>query len=390
MSPQSVSVLIVSDQESVRKEVSESLLKSEISTLKSVPFAEGADQVKSLSPSLIFVDINGAAVQTVSSFIEKALACVPAEKIIGVGEPSDISLFLKLVQVGVKDFVNLPFDASRFQTEKPSSTISIAEAPAVQGKSGKLLTVYSPKGGTGVTLVTVNLAVSLAARKKNDVVVLDLSPNCGDVATYLNLSPHHTIRDVVDRQGDFDLSFIEGSMLLHESGVKILAAPRPDQTPLSADLIHPVKILLALLKKHYSTVLIDAGALNPALLQLVLSESDGIYLVGNPDVVSLKGLIAFVNHLKNAHYAPEKIKVLVNRYNSKYQVGVKEFEKLTHHTISTYLPNDYSLCIEAANAGKPLPEKSELARKIAELVEGPAAKPTPRLRMSWFAPAAKS
>ena len=179
-------------------------------------------------------------------------------------------------------------------------------------------------------------------------------------------------------------------MLLHESGVKILAAPRPDQAPLSADLIHPIRILLALLKKNYSTVLVDAGALNPALLQLVMSESDGIYLVGNPDVVSLKGLIAFVNNLKNAHYAPEKIKVLVNRYNSKYQVGVKEFEKLTHHAISTYLPNDYSLCIEAANAGKPLPEKSELARKIAELVDGSAPKTMPRLRMGWFTSVVKS
>ena len=94
--------------------------------------------------------------------------------------------------------------------------------------------------------------------------------------------------------------------------------------------------------------------------------------MGNPDVVSLKGLIALFNKLKALHYDTQKIKVLINRHNSKNKIDAKEFENMTKHSITSNLPNNYMLCIEAVNSGQPLSTvnpRGDLSKKIEELAD---------------------
>jgi Flp pilus assembly CpaE family ATPase len=110
--------------------------------------------------------------------------------------------------------------------------------------------------------------------------------------------------------------------------------------------------------------------MDATLLQFVLSESDFILLLGNPDVPSIKGLVSLVKKLNSLHFDPKKIKVIINRDNSKNQIDSKEFEKITRHAVTTYIPNNYGLCIEAVNKGEvvfDLNDKSDLSKKILEL-----------------------
>jgi Flp pilus assembly CpaE family ATPase len=95
-------------------------------------------------------------------------------------------------------------------------------------------------------------------------------------------------------------------------------------------------------------------------------------LLGNPDVPSLKGLVNLVKKLSSHHFDPEKIKVIINRFNSKNQIDVKEFERMSNHPIAAFLPNNFVLCNDAVNKGESIYQlnpKADLSKKIDELAE---------------------
>lgn len=343
--------------------------------VKSCSFHDVFRQIEGNPPTCFLIDLAEASEMTYS-VIQKISSFSMTSRIACVGHPSDASLVIKLIKIGVKDFLNSPVreDELRVLIGEVVSAPSAAGVSTVKksDSSGKIITLYSPKGGSGVTLITTNLAVALAQNQKAKVVVCDLSPQCGDVATYLNLTPQYTLRDVIDNQSLLDISFLEGIMVEHSSGVKILAAPRENQDPPNSDHLNTLKSILTLLKQSYNIVLIDGGHLEPTLLQFVMSQSDLIGLVGNPDVVSLKGLIALFNKLKMLHYDTQRIKIIINRHNSKSKIDSKEFENMTKHPIACNLPNNYMLCIEAVNSGQPLSSinaKADLAKKIEDLAE---------------------
>lgn len=319
-------------------------------------------------PDFLLIDIteiNSAHVPAIltlhSRFKNARLACA--------GNPPDAALVLTLVRAGIKDFLSFPFNDKELKEFFADNFKNTSNKKSV---NGRIVTLYSPKGGTGVTLLTANLAISLANNSKLKVVVCDFSPQCGDISTYLSLTPQYTIRDIIDNHTILDESFLNGVLLDHPSGLKILAAPREDQEPPNSNHLNTIKSILSLLRSEFDVVLIDGGYLDRTLLQYIISESHLTFLVGNPDVVSLKGLVSFFFKLKTLNYDTEKIKVLVNRYNSKNQIDVREFEKTLKHPITATLPNNYMLCIEAVNSGQTMREindKSDLVRKINELAE---------------------
>ncbi len=321
------------------------------------------------NPSLFLVDLNQPS-EAILNLIQDISTLFPATKIVCSGHPDDATLVIRLVKMGVKDFLNGTPD----EQELSSLLTDLAACPenfiAGAPEKGKIVAFYSPKGGSGVTLIAINLAIALSKLTKSKIVFCDPAPQCGDAATYLNLNPQYTFRDIIDNNQLLDHSFLEGIMVVHSSGVRILASPRDNQEPPSLDHLHAMKSVFTLLSESYGYVFVDAGHLEPGLLQFALSQSDLIFLVGNPDVVSLKGLAATFNKLKGLQYNTEIIKVLINRYNSKSKIDGKEFENMTKHPITLNLPNNYAVCIEAVNSGQPISsvyDKSDLAKKIDEL-----------------------
>ena len=377
MQTSSDSILVVSDNETFLKEALGVLKKSAPpeTSLKTCGFSEASLTFSKISPAIIIIDLIHPA-DSILMTVQTINSSGRPSQIVGAGEPQDVTLLMKFIKLGVKDFLSLPFKTEEIMEllKQIASRTDALSSPEIskRGPEGQIITFFSPKGGVGVTLLAANISVTLAAVHKTKVVACDLAPQCGDIATYLNLVPQYTVRDIVDNNGAFDQSFVESCLLTHVSGVKILAAPPEDQDALNADNLNTIKSIFSMLKRSFNTIIIDGSHLDKALLQYVMSCSDMIFLVGNPDVVSLKGLVSFFRKLQLMHYDTQKIKVLINRHNSKSQIDTEEFEKMTKHPITSYLPNNFMLCIEAVNTGQPLltiHEKSDLSKKVSELAE---------------------
>ncbi len=368
----SKTILIISDEYSFQTQATLRLKEIDRGShsFLSCPLSDAFEYAEIGQPLLVLIDLSDYE-NTDLGVIKKIAAHFSHSKLVGVGNLKDADSVIQLIKLGVKDFVKLPFDTAEIQTLLDHSNFE-PKPVRVAKKSGKIVTIFSPKGGTGVTLLASNLGVSLAQSGSEQIAVCDLSPQAGDVVTYLDLTASYTLRDLIDNTPRLDLSFLEGVALSHPSGVKILASPRENQEPLNSGCLTGLQSILSLCRQAYDVLLIDAGHTDDTLLQLALMQSDLILIVGNSDVPSLKGLVFTLSKLAKLNYAPGKIKVVINRFDAKNQLDTKEFEKKTKHSVACQLPNQYSLCIEAINNGLPISKvqkNSNLAHKISELAE---------------------
>ncbi len=369
-------ILVVTDNEAFLKEISGRLnkfLPNGIS-IKNCRYSEAELHLGRPLPSVLLLDLI-SPLEPILALIQKIQSAPHSIRIVGAGQPPEVSSLMKLIKMGVKDFLSVPVDDEEVKELIHHLNASPSDGETrkhIKEKEAKVITFYSPKGGAGVTLLAANLAVTLATYHNSKVLACDFAPQCGDISTYLNLAPQYTARDIIDNSQVLDNSFLDACLVTHSSGVKVLAAPTENQDALNPDNLNALKSIFSLLKESFDIIIVDGSHLDPALLQYILSASAMIFLVGSPDVVSLKGMVRFFTKLRSMLYETGKIKVLINRHNSKSEIDANQFEKMTRHPISCYLPNNFALCIEAVNTGQPLiriHEKSDLSKKIAELAD---------------------
>ena len=371
MSAEEPLIIIVSNNESFQKEASLKFQNENHSfEIQNLSVQEAFTQAKSIQPLGLIIDLDHPDEQDESVIlsVRKLTEYFPNTKVVCTGSSLSVPFILKLIRVGANDFLKYPFDpdevkllARQITTAKPQARQPVKE------RRGKIITVFSPKGGTGVTLFTVNLAASLSRRKSDQVTIVDLMPQCGDTATYMNLEPKYTIRDLMDQYAQIDLSLLEGMLLRHESNVKVLAAPQRGADALTNESVQNVVSMLLVLRENNEFTIVDGGHIDNPILSAVLEHSDQVILMGTLDVPSLRGLMISFNQLLKLRLESEKIKVIINRYNAKSQLNAAEFENKTKQHVACYLPNNYPLCIEAVNTGRLLRDiksKDELVKRI--------------------------
>lgn len=240
--------------------------------------------------------------------------------------------------------------------------------------SCKIVGFVGPKGGSGLTLITVSVGIALAKRHPNQVILLDLVAQCGDVAMYLNTQPRYTVADLLLHRHALDDSFIEGSILKHKSGLHFIAGPSNTRNLIRINDFpdHMIDLghIIQSLSKHYKFILIDGGNYDHKLLEGLARSFGQFFIVGNLDVPSLRGMVHVNNNLQMNGVSEEKINIVFNRYNSKHQLDVKEFEKTIGHPIVCHIPNNFFLCIEAINSGQTLIEldpSSDVVKAVDDL-----------------------
>ena len=92
-------------------------------------------------------------------------------------------------------------------------------------RHGRIITVFSPKGGTGKTVTATNLAASFAKHERRRTLLLDLDLQFGDAAIMLGLEPEKTIYDLVVAPGELDSEKLAGYITKHTCGLDVLPAP---------------------------------------------------------------------------------------------------------------------------------------------------------------------
>jgi pilus assembly protein CpaE len=217
---------------------------------------------------------------------------------------------------------------------------------------GKLVTVFSPKGGVGKTTIAANLAVCLTARGNTRVCLVDLDLGFGDIAITLQLFPARTIADAVALESDLDFSVLEPLLTPHRKGFSTLVAPvQPDaKDSIPASLISRV---LALLKQNFDFVVVDTSpAFDEHVLQ-AFDETDELLLVTTLDVPTLKNVKIACETLDLLNFPKPRRHLVLNRADDKVGLAPEKVETTLDMKIAQAIPTSPEVA-NATNAGDPI------------------------------------
>lgn len=240
-----------------------------------------------------------------------------------------------------------------------------------RGRKGWVTTVFSPKGGVGKSVVSVNLAAALARKTGKPSVIFDLDLQFGDVAVMLRLQPVHTVVDAVSAGSLLDQSLLQTFLVRHEkSNVWVLAAPT---APSEADQIDPGSMLqvLGLLQEMFENVVIDSPPhLSDVVLQAV-AESDSVVFIVALDVPSVKNARLGLQAFDLLQFPTEKVMLVINRADSKVHLAVNDIERALALKVDLSLPSE-AMVPRSVNQGVPVLleyPKSRFAAQIEQLAD---------------------
>ena len=273
------------------------------------------------------------------------------------------------IRVGFKDVLETPVTAQKIQ--QVLGVISQAEKAQDEDRSGrakigKVVTIMSPKGGAGKTMTTTNVALSLAMwGEPGRVVVLDADLQFGDVCISLQIDPTHTIVDVARDIDKLDEPLLESLLARHSTGMRVLSAPLE---PSLADEVSTQVVVktIGMLKRMFEFIVIDTAPFLDEPVLSILERSDIVLLVVDMDLPSVKNAKLALDTLRLIKFPFEKIKLVLNRVNSKARLDVDELERSLGLEVQAAISSD-KLVPRAVNEGEPvvsLYPRSKVARDL--------------------------
>lgn len=242
-------------------------------------------------------------------------------------------------------------EARAAQARAAAAQAAEAAAAAANAPKGKVVTVFSTKGGVGKTVVATNVAVALSETGAT-VCLIDLDVNNGDVAIMLQLQPTRNINDLAAFGGVIDDGSVRSILTKYSEHLSVVAAPVSLDSP---DKASPEDIgkLIEALREQFDHVVIDTAGVFDDNALAALDRSDRIVLVGTLDIPSLKGLKLAVSTLDLLNFGRNTWTLLLNRADGKVGLSPSEFET------TLGLKVDHSLVtarevLTAVNRGEPL------------------------------------
>jgi pilus assembly protein CpaE len=294
--------------------------------------------------------------------------------VLGHGSPN--GFLRRAFEAGADDIVMLPAsrDQVRFEIHKLIARKQGAETPVAADHS-RLVCILGPKGGTGKTLTSTNLAVSLSQRGER-VALVDLDLQFGDVALCLGLPPEKTVYDLAQSPGALDYDKLDAFLAMHSSGVRTLIAPRrPDQaSAVGAELLREV---YSILRNRFDWVVIDTPPGFTAEVITSIDSSTDVVMVGMLDSLSLKNTKLGLETLELMKYDPDRIFLLLNRAHSRVGISQSDVEAVLGRTPDVFIPSDREIP-RTVNEGipivvaRPQSEPAEAFARLADLLAGPA------------------
>ncbi|MCB0978480.1 MAG: P-loop NTPase, partial [Acidimicrobiales bacterium] len=228
---------------------------------------------------------------------EDLLARRPDIGAILIADQLSTDLFQQAMRSGVRDVLGVPVDTGQLNEAVRRVGQTLQGAPRPTGPSfdeetesgdlGKVVTVFSTKGGAGKSMVATNLGVLLAQRAEGPVALVDADLQFGDVAVMLKLAPQHTIVDAVGSFERLDVGFLESLLATHQpSGLRVLPAPLE---PAFADQIDAEQMgrIIALLRTFCSYVVVDTPAYFNEVVLGLIEQSDDVLLVAGMDIPNI-------------------------------------------------------------------------------------------------------
>jgi pilus assembly protein CpaE len=392
-----IRVLIVDDIPETRDHLTKLLgFEGDIEVVGAAASGSEALQLAgSLQPDVVLMDINMPDMDGISA-TEQLAARVPTAAVVMMSVQGEADYLRRSMLAGAREFLVKPFSSDELtasirqvhvREREKQSRMAVAPGPAGTApgtvpdrEPGRVVAVFSPKGGVGRTTVAVNLAVAAATEMDKKVVLVDASFQFGDVGVLLNLNPKNkSIADLApELEAGGEPESLDTFIINHSAGVRVLLAP---PTPEMAELITTsgVRRVIEKLRAEHDLVVVDCTSWFNDSTLAILDMADVILTMLSLEITSIKNMRLFLEVAEQLGYEQGKVRLVLNRADSTLGIRVADVEHSIGRKVDHTVVSDGRSVVYALNRGVPFflsnreAQVSQDILRLAQAVAGASA-----------------
>jgi pilus assembly protein CpaE len=361
--PKQIRVVALCDPGATQQQITEALKAQNEFVLSDIIASKEmlVRQIRSTEPDIILVDSKLGGDSTMDIIDDLALQ-FPNAAVIAILPTNDPLVAQQVMLAGARAFLIAPFsqinlvstlrrvtelEGRRQQTQTYIST-QLPEA----SRPLRSVTVYSPRGGTGVTSIAANTAIALAEETGKKVLLFEGKVFFGHLEVMLNLKVQNALSDLIPHAANLDEGLIRDVVCPHPSGIHVLLAPSNVQIAqgIRAEDIYNIFVGVS---RYYDYTVVDGGGVLNDISVTLMDATDRIMLVTTPDLASLHDTSRFLQLSRSLAYPTDKILMILNKAGVEGGVKLKDIETVLHQQIYHQIADDRANVLRSINRGIP-------------------------------------
>jgi pilus assembly protein CpaE len=265
----------------------------------------------------------------------------------------DPDTLLRALRAGAQEVLRRPLDRGALR-EAIERVHRQAQKKSGGGSSRGVITVFSNKGGAGVSTIATNLAISLRRLTGREVALADMDIHSGDAAFMLGLSPTRSLGDVLAAP-KIDSASVHDALIKHDSGLFVLSQPELlDQV--EGATAQQIGSVLEILSSTFDLVVLDCPHVFNDVTLEIFDRTSTILLVCEPSIPSVRAARRSLEifHKLNFMVSPDRVRLVVNRRSDQSAIALPQMEETLGMQVFGSVTNDWAAVSMAINVGKPL------------------------------------
>ncbi len=328
------------------------------------------DEIVRLKPMVAIVAIGSNSEQAIK-FIQRLASESPNTALVSAAHDPSPDLLLQSLRAGAREFLQLPVRAEELGTVLDRIAEFCEGQVEAPRKKGRMISVFSSKGGCGTSFIATNLAAATGAR----TVLVDLNIQAGDLPLFLGVEPKYSFADMAENRNRLDDTLINSFVTPVSSNLSLLAAPKEAD---SADEIEPEHVfeVLQRLRESYDYVVLDPQHTFDSITLAALDQSDDIVLVLSLDIPAIRSTQRALEIFDRLGYPRKKVRIVVNRWSKQIDIDLRQVEKFLGEPAIGFVSSDYPTAVTSINLGQPLVRSdpnSKIAQEITKIAKTLAA-----------------
>lgn len=300
--------------------------------------------------------------------------CVRGSGVVIVyAEQSNPDLLVRCMRAGVREFLTLPLGQYDMADALMRASAHRPAAPPPPPRTNGCMHVFlGAKGGTGVTTLASNFAVSLAQESARNTLLIDLNLPLGDAAIGLGVRAKYSTVDALQNAARLDKSLFSTMLVRHECGLAVLAAP----TELAPCEVTPEAIdkILTVARTLFDYVVVDLGSRLELQNTALFHQSATLHLVTQIGIPELRNANRLITEFSQE--GSPRLEIVLNRFDAGTQSFPEEqINKALTRPPDWKVPNNYAAVRRMQNTATPLAlEDSSVARMIRQMARAACGK----------------
>lgn len=351
---QAVPIIVISE-----REYTSELLKRYIQDCDTFSFlaqtsdlSKAYNAIKELSKVLVIADVSDYQEQGLN-FISKITSEFNECRVIVLSDKPDVDLVIRAMRVGASDFLALPLIKEEFFEVLNKIYCDLNLIKPKKSKC-RVITVYSNKGGVGKTSIATNLALELAKITKENVALIDLNFQLGDITTFLDLKPSFNISYMLQNLDKINEDFLLSTLEKYKDTSLYVLADPPYFKQVDDVSSKDITKLFNILRDTFSYVVVDTSGGFDSKAMTALENSDLVFLATIVNLPAIRNCQRCLELFEKLGFEEDKVQVLINRYMENDEIKAEDVEEVLGKKLYWKIPNNYFTMMSAINKGVPV------------------------------------